>query len=39
MALTPSPDHSRGEIALWVAAGEAPRAQELLDGLGLNVSV
>jgi prephenate dehydrogenase len=38
MALTPSPDHSRGEIALWVAAGEAPRAQELLDGLGLNVS-
>ena len=38
MALTPSPDFSRGEIALWVGADEAPRAQELLDGLGLKVS-
>jgi prephenate dehydrogenase len=38
MALTPSPDHTRGEIALWVAAGAAARAQELLGGLGLKVS-
>jgi prephenate dehydrogenase len=38
MALTPSPDFSRGEVALWVAADEASRAQELLDELGLKVS-
>jgi prephenate dehydrogenase len=38
MALTPSPDFTRGEIALWVAAGDAARAQELLDALGLTVA-
>jgi len=38
MALTPSPDFTRGEIALWVAEAEAARAGELLDGLGFPVS-
>jgi prephenate dehydrogenase len=38
MALTPSPDFTRGEIALWVAEGEAARAQELLQDLGFPVS-
>jgi prephenate dehydrogenase len=38
MALTPSPDNTRGEIALWVGEREASRAQELLAGLGLQVS-
>ena len=38
MALTPSPDNTRGEIALWVGEGEAPRAQELLEGLGFPVT-
>ena len=38
MALTPSPDFTRGEIALWIAGGEAARAQELLRGLGFPVS-
>jgi prephenate dehydrogenase len=38
MALTPSPDNTRGEIALWVGERDASRAQELLAGLGLQVS-
>jgi prephenate dehydrogenase len=38
MALTPSPDNTRGEIALWVGERDAPRAQELLAALGLQVS-
>jgi prephenate dehydrogenase len=38
MALTPSPDFTRGEIALWVAEGDAGRAGELLTGLGFPVS-
>ena len=38
MALTPSPDNSRGEIALWVAHRDAARAQDLLTGLGFPVS-
>jgi prephenate dehydrogenase len=38
MALTPSPDFTRGEIALWVAEAEANRAGELLAGLGFPVS-
>jgi prephenate dehydrogenase len=38
MALTPSPDHTRGEIALWVREPDAARAEELLTGLGLQVS-
>jgi prephenate dehydrogenase len=38
MALTPSADNTRGEIALWVGEGEAARAQELLEGLGFPVT-
>jgi prephenate dehydrogenase len=38
MALTPSPDNTRGEIALWVGEGEAARAQQLLEGLGFPVT-
>ena len=38
MALTPSPDFTRGEIALWVSEAEAARAEELLAGLGFPVS-
>jgi prephenate dehydrogenase len=38
MALTPSPDFTRGEIALWVAEGDAARAEGLLTGLGFPVS-
>jgi prephenate dehydrogenase len=38
MALTPSPDNTRGEVALWVAEAEAPRARALLEGLGFPVT-
>ena len=38
MALTPSPDFTRGEIALWVGAAAAARAEELLSDLGFPVS-
>jgi hypothetical protein len=38
MALTPSADNTRGEIALWVGEAEASRAQELLEGLGFPVT-
>jgi prephenate dehydrogenase len=38
MALTPSPDNTRGEIALWVGVDEAARAQELLEELGFAVT-
>ena len=38
MALTPSPDFTRGEIALWVGEAEAARAEALLVGLGLSVN-
>jgi prephenate dehydrogenase len=38
MALTPSPDNTRGEIALWVGEGEAARAQDLLEELGFPVT-
>jgi prephenate dehydrogenase len=38
MALTPSPDFTRGEIALWVGADVADRAEELLGDLGFPVS-
>jgi len=38
MALTPSPDFTRGEIALWVGADAAARAEELLSDLGFPVS-
>jgi prephenate dehydrogenase len=38
MALTPSPDFTRGEIALWVAEPDAARAEALLAALGFPVS-
>jgi prephenate dehydrogenase len=38
MALTPSPDNTRGEIALWVGERDAARAQELLEDLGFPVT-
>jgi prephenate dehydrogenase len=38
MALTPSADNTRGEVALWVADDAAARAQELLEGLGFPVT-
>jgi prephenate dehydrogenase len=38
MALSPSPDGTRGEIALWVATPDAARAAELVAGLGFPVS-
>jgi prephenate dehydrogenase len=38
MALTPSPDNTRGEIALWVGEHDAPRARDMLTGLGFAVS-
>ena len=34
MALSPSPDFTRGEIALWVAERDAARAARLIAGLG-----
>jgi prephenate dehydrogenase len=38
MALTPSPDNTRGEIALWVGERDAARARHMLGGLGFAVS-
>jgi prephenate dehydrogenase len=38
MALTPSPDFTRGEIALWVGADVAARAEALMTELGFPVS-
>lgn len=38
MALTPSQDNTRGEVALWVSERDAARTRELLGGLGLQVS-
>jgi len=37
MALSPSPDNSQGEIALWVAAERAPEATALVGELGFAV--
>jgi prephenate dehydrogenase len=37
MALSPSPDNSQGEIALWVAEGRAGEASGLVAGLGFAV--
>jgi prephenate dehydrogenase len=37
MALSPSPDDSTGEVALWVPAAAAERAAGLLTGLGFDV--
>jgi prephenate dehydrogenase len=38
MALSPSPDNSQGEVALWIAGEEhARRARELIAGLGFPV--
>jgi prephenate dehydrogenase len=39
MALSPSPDHTQGEVTLWVAETEAPRACEIVArDLGLPVT-
>lgn len=37
MALSPSPDMATGALTLWVEASRAPRAAEVLEGLGLAV--
>jgi hypothetical protein len=37
MALSPSPDNSQGEIALWVPDGRAGEAAALVAGLGFAV--
>jgi prephenate dehydrogenase len=37
MTLSPAADGRTGEVALWVAAGDAGRATELVAGLGLTV--
>jgi prephenate dehydrogenase len=38
MALSPSPDGSRGAMTLWVADGQAERAAGLVSGLGFAVT-
>jgi prephenate dehydrogenase len=38
MSLTPSPDNTRGSIALWVADEHAPRAADVLRELGVSVA-
>ena len=38
MALAPSPDNSSGVVSLWVAAGQAAAATDLIAGLGIPVS-
>jgi prephenate dehydrogenase len=38
MSLAPSADNRTGEVALWVAADDAPRAAELIAEKGLHVS-
>jgi prephenate dehydrogenase len=38
MSLSPSPDNTSGEVALWVAAADADRAAELIAGLDLPVT-
>jgi hypothetical protein len=37
MALSPSPDNSQGEIALWVPEARADEAAALVAGLGFAV--
>ena len=37
MALSPSPDNSQGEIALWVPDARADEASALVAGLGFAV--
>jgi prephenate dehydrogenase len=37
MALSPSPDQTRGEVALWVAERDAQRACDIVGGMGLPV--
>ncbi len=39
MALAPSPDNTRGEVALWVAEADARRAAEIVRGLGFPLTV
>ncbi|HVW19464.1 MAG TPA: prephenate dehydrogenase/arogenate dehydrogenase family protein [Solirubrobacteraceae bacterium] len=38
MSLAPSPDMATGALSIWVAADRAPRAVELLAGLGLSAA-
>lgn len=38
MALSPSPDRTQGEVALWVGEDDAPRACEIVQGMGLPVT-
>ncbi len=38
LSLTPTADGTRGEVALWVSAGDAPRAETLIIGLGLAIA-
>jgi prephenate dehydrogenase len=38
MALSPSPDQTQGEVALWVSEGDAARACEIVVGMGLPVT-
>ena len=38
MSLSPSPDNTSGEVALWVAADDADRAADLIAGLDLPVT-
>ena len=38
MSLSPSPDNTSGEVALWVAAADADRAADLIAGLDLPVT-
>jgi prephenate dehydrogenase len=38
MSLTPAPDSTRGEVALWVAQSDTERAEALIAGLGLAVA-
>jgi prephenate dehydrogenase len=38
LSLTPAPDGTRGEVALWIATDDAPRAGELIAELGFAVA-
>jgi prephenate dehydrogenase len=38
LSLSPSPDNTRGEVALWVPAADAARAGALIADLGLDVT-
>ena len=38
LSLTPAPDGTRGEVALWVSTADAPRAGQLIAELGFAVA-